>query len=212
MTAATLTLHMEESSRTVSEKHAVAVRKLASVDTADAEVEHLWLIGSDGALRAAYDQFSPVIYTYCLRRLGDQESATECTQDVFVSAWRSREQYSASQGRLIAWMMGIAKFRVVDALRARARTPVPVADPTMETEPVSTYGDDHLADRLLINHAIGTLEPRARGVIELAYFSALTHSEIVNQTGLPLGTVKSDIRRGLQRMREVLEGGEENVR
>ena len=71
--------------------------------------------------------------------------------------------------------------------------------------------DEQLADRLLIAHALEALSPRARSVVELAFYSDLTQTEIAATTGLPLGTVKSDLRRGLQRLRSHLEGGGENA-
>lgn len=177
--------------------------------SADLAVERAWVDGSDAALRAAYDQFSAMVYTYCLRSLGDADAAADATQETFLSAWRSKDRYDPSKGRLAAWIMAIARYRTVDAQRARGRAPLPTGDVDASSPAVDVGQpvDDRFADRLLIDHALGLLTDRARSVVELAYFSDLTQAEIAERTGLPLGTVKSDIRRGLLRLREYLQGG-----
>lgn len=178
-------------------------------DAADAAVARRWVAGDDAALRAAYDQFGSLVFTYCLRALGDRESAADCAQETFVSAWRSREGFDPDRGSLAGWLVGIARYRVLDAYRARGRTPVPQPDAVREsvaTQPAAP-ADEQLAERILVAHALTTLDERTRRVVELAFYSDLTHTKIAEQTGLPLGTVKSDLRRGLQRLRAHVEGG-----
>lgn len=187
-------------------RYRVGVDDDLAQDAADAAVARRWAAGDDAALRAAYDQFGSLVFTFCLRALGDRESATDCTQETFVSAWRSRDRFDPRRGSLPAWLVGIARYRVLDAYRARGRTPVPQPDPMVVA--ASDAADELLAERLLVAHALTTLDPRARHVVELAFYSDLTHTQIADRTGLPLGTVKSDLRRGLQRLREHVEGGE----
>ncbi len=107
--------------------------------------------------------------------------------------------------------MGIARFKVLDAYRAAPRVPAPRDDLAGDDVTEADAYDDQLADRLLIAHALEALSPRARRVVELAFYSDLTQTEIAETTGLPLGTVKSDLRRGLHRLRSHLEGGGENA-
>jgi RNA polymerase sigma-70 factor (ECF subfamily) len=180
--------------------------------------ESAWVEGTDDALRLAWDAFGSLVFTYCSRALRDPDRAADCAQETFVSAWRSRERYDPTKGSLAGWLTGIARFRVLDAHRAAARTPLPVDDPAVDA--AVGAGDaaagaaaaeppvaDLLADRLLVAHALEALAPRPRQVVELAFYSDLTQAEIAARLDLPLGTVKSDMRRALQRLRSHLEGG-----
>ena len=175
-------------------------------DAADASVVEHWLAGHDQALKMAYDQFGALVFSYCTRSLQDRATATDCVQDTFVSAWKSRDRFDPERGAFGAWLLGIARYRVIDAYRHTARTPTPVAD-----EQLHALGDHHepeddqLADRLLIARALETLKPRVRDVVELAFYSDLTQAEIALRLDMPLGTVKSDIRRGLLRIRDHME-------
>jgi RNA polymerase sigma factor (sigma-70 family) len=177
---------------------------------ADAAVAAAWSRGDDAALHLAWKQFGTLVFTYCVRAVGDRERAADCTQETFVSAWRSRERYDAAKGTLAGWLMGIARYKVLDAHRATARTPVPVEDEQLETSTSAGGNDpDRLADRLLVAHALESLSPRARSVVELAFYSDLTQTEIAERLSVPLGTVKSDMRRALVRLRGQLEGGDD---
>lgn len=159
--------------------------------------------GDDAALRAAYDEHSRVIYSFC-RRAVSEDRAMDVTQEVFVSAWKARARFDPAKGTLGGWLMGIAKNRLIDNLRAERRH----EDRRDDAE----FGDiadgedvDRVGDRMLVAAVLEQLPTRARQVVELAYFDDLTHAQIAERTDLPLGTVKSDIRRALQRMRENLE-------
>lgn len=182
-------------------------------DSATADVasraERLWIADDAGALEAAYAEHGALIHTFCRRSIVDAGAAAECTQDVFVSAWRSRERFDASKGSLAAWLMGIARFRVLDAYRAAGRRPSPGMpdDETIRSDP-GAAATDELVERLLMEHALDSLSHRARSVVELAFYSDLTHAQISERLGVPLGTVKSDIRRALLTLRHHLEGGD----
>jgi RNA polymerase sigma factor (sigma-70 family) len=159
----------------------------------------------DADLRSVYDEHGGLVYAICRKAL-DEHSAKDVTQEVFVSAWKARDQYDPQRGTLGAWLVGITKRRIIDHLRSerrhadrRAAEPVEHTDPQSETEVGRTI------DRMVVADAMLALPDRARQVIELAYLEGLTHHEITDRTGLPLGTVKSDIRRGLTRIRERLE-------
>lgn len=183
----------------------------ASREAADDAVAGRWVAGDEVALRLAYEQFGTLIFTFCSRALVDRGAAADCTQETFLSAWRSRDGYDPKRGSLAGWLMGIARFKVLDAYRAAARIPAPRDDLAGDDVTEADAYDDQLADRLLIAHALEALSPRARRVVELAFYSDLTQTEIAETTGLPLGTVKSDLRRGLLRLRSHLEGSEGNA-
>jgi RNA polymerase sigma-70 factor (ECF subfamily) len=170
----------------------------------DDAVEAAFVAGDADALRRAYDAHGRLVFTLCRRSL-NPEAAADVTQEVFVAAWQARAQFDPSRGSLAGWLVGIARNKVIDSLRAQARRPVAAREPETTDAPVTSTAVDSLADRLLLADAMAGLPDRAKKVIQLAFFEDLTHPEIAERTSLPLGTVKSDIRRGLQRMRRHLE-------
>ena len=159
--------------------------------------------GDESALREAYDAHSPLIYSFCRRALGDQR-AEDVTQEVFVSAWRARDTFRPDKGNLGAWLVGIAKNRLIDNVRSEKRHSYqqPL---THEADASVEPNLDRVGDQMVVAEALRTLPERSRTVIELAYFSDLTHAEVAERTSIPLGTVKSDIRRGLAKIRQQLE-------
>jgi RNA polymerase sigma factor (sigma-70 family) len=159
--------------------------------------------GEEHALRELYDRSSRIVYSYCRRVVG-ADLAADVTQEVFLAAWRSRDRYRPDQGTLTGWVMGIARFKAIDAVRARARRPDPVEE-TGQAEDAAVSDAEDLALRMLVADSLRELPERARQMVELAFFDDLTHTEIAERTGQPLGTVKSDIRRGLERMRRHME-------
>lgn len=169
------------------------------------DVEIAFVAGEDDVLRRVYDAYGRLVFTLCNRSL-DRETAVEVTQDVFVAAWQKREQYDPARGSLAGWLMGIARYKVIDALRSQGRRPrtaetAPHAEAAApDPEPV-----DGLADRLLLASALAALPERSRRMLELAFYEDLTHVQIAERCDVPLGTVKSDIRRGLARLRQHLE-------
>lgn len=160
--------------------------------------------GDDTALKAAYDEHGPFIYTFCKRALGP-EAGADVTQEVFLAAWKARERFDPTRGSLAGWLVGIAKNKIIDTHR-RAGRRVTETELTFESsESAETPSLDRLADRMLLADALTTLPERARKVLEYAFYDDLTHQQIADKCDLPLGTVKSDIRRGLQRLRHHLE-------
>ena len=161
-------------------------------------------------LRAIYDAHGPLVYAICRKALGD-DGAGEVTQDVFVSAWRARDQFDPARGTLAAWLVGITKRRIIDHVRRERRHSDRRADigeePSTATSRSVTEAEvDRVADRMTIAHALDSLPTRPRQMIGLAYVEGLTHQEIAERTGIPLGTIKSDIRRGLLALREHIGG------
>ena len=167
------------------------------------DVETAFVRGDDDALRRAYDEYGRLVYSFCARSL-DSERAKDVTQEVFLSAWRARERYNPEKGRLGAWLMGIARNRVIDNVRSEKRHSDRRADE--DSVDLSTEAEvERTSDQMLVADALRELPERSREVITLAYFHDLTHPQIAERTNIPLGTVKSDIRRGLARIRRHLE-------
>lgn len=157
-------------------------------------------------LRAAYDAHGTVIFSFCRRSLG-ADLASDVAQEVFVTAWRNRARYDQTKGTLRSWLFGIARFKVLGALRSRPPLHA-VHDPEEERQRIDASDVDRLADRLVLEDAMSALSDRAREIVRLAYIEDLTHTQIAERTKLPLGTVKSDIRRALARLRLELEASD----
>ena len=160
-------------------------------------------------LRAVYDAHGALVYSLCRRALG-AEAAKDATQEVFVSAWRNREQYDPGRGALGAWIVGITKRRIIDQLRSEGRHADRRADElhderSSSDELRSDRVAERVVDRMFAGHLLASLPSRTREVIELFYVHDLTHREVAEHTGLPIGTVKSDIRRGLTKIRDEMK-------
>ncbi len=164
--------------------------------------------GDESALEAVYDRWSALVHTFSLRALGDPHDAEEVTQQVFVAAWRSRHTLTPSPSALPAWLIGIARHKVADVRAARARdarrTEAAAATPITET--VEQSADEEVTERLVVRQAVEELPDPRRTIVMLAFWRGLSHTEIAESVGLPLGTVKSHARRGLIQLHQQLEG------
>ncbi len=171
------------------------------------DLERRFVEGDEAALAQVYEDHGSLIYSYCRRQLGP-ETGRDVTQEIFTSAWRARHRFDPDRGSIRAWLMGIAKNRVVDQYRMQSRRPQ-IADGVEVADRQDNGSDriqiDRVGDRMILANALNELNDRARTVVELSFFHQLTHPEIAAQTGLPLGTVKSDIRRSLQKLKHHLE-------
>jgi RNA polymerase sigma factor (sigma-70 family) len=173
----------------------------------EAAIAEGFVAGSERALDGAYRRWSPLVYTIALRSLGDVTDAEDVTQKTFVAAWQGRGTFDPDRSRLPAWLVGIAKNTIADTHAARARVRR-LNDQLAARLPAQELADDSeidIADKLAIAEEIASLEPEAQRIIRLAFFDDLTHSQIAERLGMPLGTVKSHIRRSLSRLRTRLE-------
>lgn len=184
-------------------------RRSAVAPTADIritdELEDAFRSGSEQGLAAAYQEHGSLVHTLCAR--AHPTAAADLTQEVFLTAWKARDQFDPERGPLAAWLVGITKNKIIDAYRKAGRQ-VPTTDTGGAEEGVTATHRaplDRIADRLLVTEALDTLPDRSREIVKLAFYEDLTHEQIAAQTTVPLGTVKSDIRRGLARMRRYLE-------
>jgi RNA polymerase sigma factor (sigma-70 family) len=174
------------------------------------DAESAWdarfIAGDERALEHVYRRWSPVVFTLALRSLGDRTDAVDVTQKTFVSAWTSRANFDPSRARLSTWLVAIAKRRIADTHEARSRIRTLHEQLQRVTRPDDLVTEDiDLGETLLVAQEIERLEPDARKVMKLAFFDDLTHQEISRRLDMPLGTVKSHIRRSLERMRTRLE-------
>jgi RNA polymerase sigma factor (sigma-70 family) len=164
--------------------------------------------GDERALEEIYRRWSPVVFTMALRFVGDRGDAEDVTQKAFVSAWTSRRSYDPAKAKLSTWLIAITRRRIADTLEARARVRALQQELQRFTAPEDVVGAEiDLGDRLLLADEIDRLEPDARRVVRLAFYDDLTHEQISERLGMPLGTVKSHIRRSLTRLRSRLEVG-----
>ncbi|WP_210650119.1 RNA polymerase sigma factor [Nocardioides sp. SYSU D00065] len=171
--------------------------------------------GDETALETIYDRWSALVHTYALRALGDAHDAEDVTQQVFVSAWRSRHTLNPSPSALPAWLVGIARHKVADVRAARARDAHRVESAAALGEgrdAVVQSADDEVAERLVVRQAVDDLPDPRRTIVLLAFWEGLSHAEIAESVGLPLGTVKSHVRRGLLKIHEQLEGARREAR
>ncbi len=174
-----------------------------------ATLEERFVAGDERALAEAFAAHSGVVLGLARKSVGSD--ADDVAQQVFVSAWQSRHRFDAERGSLRSWLIGITRFKIIDHLRAAGRRAVPTVDDGPEVaDPVSHA--EQLADRLVLTDALDTLPAERRMVVELAFYNDLSHPEIAERTGLPLGTVKSHARRGLATLRAELEVSRDGLR
>ncbi len=163
--------------------------------------------GSREALAEAYREWSALVHTLALRSLGNHHDAEDVTQQVFVAAWRSRHTLRPERGTVAGWLVGITRHTVADhhAKRARQARDAAAVAANAGPESLAAPPDDQLAARLVLHDELGRLgEPRGT-VVRMAFIEDLTHEQIAERLDLPLGTVKSHVRRGLTRLRTRLE-------
>jgi len=165
------------------------------------------------ALRALYGRYGRMVYGLALRIVGDPPSAEEITQDVFLKAWQNAARYDPSLSGVPTWLSRIARNRAIDVLRERgrgerhgreARELLPTDGGRGGDDPAIAH--EHAALRDEVKEAVAALPENQRQVLLLAFFQGLTHSQIAERLGEPLGTVKTRIRDAMRALRAVLDG------
>ncbi|MFD7615107.1 sigma-70 family RNA polymerase sigma factor [Streptomyces sp. NPDC059828] len=182
------------------------IGRAASTETAeptDAEIGVGLAEGDERSLELAYQRWGKLVHCMASRRIGDPLEAEDVTQQVFLAAWRGRSGYRPDRGSVGAWLVGIARYKIADALSDRTRRLEFVSAAAAGLRPLAASGGDpdRLLDRVLLFGELERLPRVQREVLALAYFGDLTQVQIARRTGLPLGTVKAHCRSGLQRMR-----------
>ncbi|TAK71997.1 MAG: sigma-70 family RNA polymerase sigma factor [Dehalococcoidia bacterium] len=168
-----------------------------------------------GAFEALYDRYADLVFSVALRVVGDRHVAEDVMQDVYLQLWRRPEQFDAARGSFRTWLLSIARNRSIDERRAvtrRLRHAAPVSrtgeeeaieDSDRRGDPAaaSVFADEQAA----VKAALATIPDEQRIAIELGYFGGLTQQEIAVRLNQPLGTVKTRIRLGMQKLRVALE-------
>jgi RNA polymerase sigma-70 factor (ECF subfamily) len=167
--------------------------------------------GDVEAFAVIYDRYSRSVYSLAWKMLGDAQAAQEVTQEVFEAIWRGAKAFAPGRGRARTWILAMAHHKSVDAMR---RQRVRASEPLSEAHPAEA---DVVAlamrrvEGTVVRAALATLPEAQRTVVVLAYYGGYTQQEIAQRLGVPLGTVKTRIRDGLQKLRDRLGAAEENT-
>ena len=183
-----------------------SLRRVTEPD--DDDVARRFREGDEQALALAYERWGGQLYGMAVRAFGPGPDAEDVTQQTFIAAWTGRNGYSAASGPLPAWLVGICRHKIADVWvkRDRQRRQSEAVAVEVASRPGAQDGvDTRVADRVLLLGELDRIGQPQRGIIELAFFEDLTHAQISARTGIPLGTVKSHIRRTLERLRTRLE-------
>jgi RNA polymerase sigma-70 factor (ECF subfamily) len=166
--------------------------------------------GDQLALHVLYTQTHRIVFTLIMRIVSNRETAEELTLDVFHDVWRRAPVYDPVGGSVVGWIMNQARSRAIDRLRFEQRKKrVNDRADSPATVPAESGPQEAFAAReqgRLLRHALEALTPQERQAIEAAFFSELTYSEVATRLNQPLGTVKTRIRSGLGKLRQVLAG------
>jgi RNA polymerase sigma-70 factor (ECF subfamily) len=167
------------------------------------------------AFEVLYDRYGDLVYSVSLRIVGDTYVAEDVTQDVFLRVWRRPDQFDLHRGKFVTWLLSVARNRSIDHRRSQSRRMRHEALPSSEEEEDILPSEDSRDDpalvtvlseeRTAVRAALEVLPPEQKLAIQLAYFGGMTQQEIANKLGQPLGTVKTRMRLGMQKMRHALE-------
>ena len=164
--------------------------------------------GDQSALTTLYDSTSRLVFGLILRVVSDRATAEEVLLDVYTQIWRQAGSYDRKRGAPLAWMMTIARTRGIDRLRSSkadlTREPLETSGEVTATTPSPEDASVASERGRLVRSALDTLSAEQREVIELAYYSGLSHSEIALRLNQPLGTVKTRTRLGMMKLRDTL--------
>lgn len=166
--------------------------------------------GDADALAALYDRYAPLMLGLGTKMLGSRRGAEDLLHDVFMEAWRKADSYDPERGSVRSWLLLRTRSRALDRLRSAEHTRVTPTEPQElpEDKEAPAPADPSLApDRAAARAAVAALNDDQRVVIELAYFRGLSSSEIAQQVGIPIGTVKSRTRAAMKALRESFSVG-----
>ena len=166
--------------------------------------------GDRQALLSLYDRYAPILLAVATRVTGSPAEGEEVVQDAMVRAWLEAPSYDRTRGSPIAWLLTLTRNRAIDIVRARGRRTayeMAATDEALRSEPSPTP-ESELGDAQrshAVRRALASLSGEQRAVLDLAYFSGLSHSEIAERLQQPLGTVKTRIAQCIRRLRDELE-------
>jgi RNA polymerase sigma-70 factor (ECF subfamily) len=154
-----------------------------------------------------FDHFAPRLKGFLMKQGADDAVAEEVTQDVMVTLWRKADLFDPKKSSASTWLFRIARNRRIDRLRRQKAADLDPAEPALQPTPLPDVADemDARLREAQVRAALAELPEEQREVVRLAFFTGLSHSEISDETGLPLGTVKSRIRLAFGRLRQLIE-------
>jgi RNA polymerase sigma-70 factor (ECF subfamily) len=157
------------------------------------------------AFLAFYQQYGKLVYSLAYRILQNATLAEEVTQDTFLKIWQQKSRWDPERGKLKSWLLTIAHYTAIDRLRQEKRQPNlhPEAIEDMEEAMLASRGESGWQDGTVLRMLVRQLPAEQASLIELAFFRGMSHSEIADETQIPLGTVKTRLRTGLQKLREL---------
>jgi len=158
--------------------------------------------GDPDALEDAYRAYGAATFGLLVRLLGEREAAEDVQQQVFTEVWRRAADYDPRRAGLLTWVLTIARSRAIDHLRRRIPEP---RDPQVSDARTVASDADALLERWRLAHLLGRLPEDERVLLRLRFYDELSQSEISAATGIPIGTVKARMVRGLTRLREMIE-------
>jgi RNA polymerase sigma-70 factor (ECF subfamily) len=164
--------------------------------------------GDEAALGALYDRFGGIVYALAHRIVGQQVDAEEVVMETFSQVWRDAAKFDSRRGSVPAWLCIIARSRALDLVRSHSRRQRLNESVAREPADDSVGAPDvlHEERRRAVGAALAELPEAQREAIELAYFQGLSQSEIAERLQQPLGTIKTRMRTGMQKLRETLRG------
>jgi RNA polymerase sigma-70 factor, ECF subfamily len=157
--------------------------------------------GDQAAMAEIYDRYSNVVYSVALRVVGDTGAAEDILQEVFMQLWRNPQAFDANRGSLPAWLAVISRNRAIDFLRKR-RPEAEMEEIVVNVEPEIVRGAEWSLLFGKIRGVLAGMPDSQRMALEMSFFEGLTHGEIAQKTGEPLGTIKTRIRAGLTALRK----------
>jgi RNA polymerase sigma-70 factor (ECF subfamily) len=183
---------------------AATIPEVSTLNPTDEELlERVGRLDHD-AFEVLYRRYSRSVLGLALRRLGDRGRAEDALQETFTAIWRAAKTYRPERGPAAPWLFAVARNSISDRGRARREPPAEAPDePSLEAGPAERAEESWLSWR--VHTALGALPDHERELIELAYWSGLSQSEIANLVGIPLGTVKTRTRSALARLADELE-------
>ena len=191
------------------QEQAYSIRPASTTSNDDSSLIRRVADGDEAALATLYDRWSQVVYSLVAHLLNDADGAEDVVEETFWQIWQRAASYDASRGTLRTWILTIGRSRALDRLRSRKRNREdgavdlslirdPRSDPSQQVEGTERSN--------LVYAALGQLPEDQRVALELAYFRGLSQSEISTLMGEPLGTIKTRMRLGMQKLRDMLVG------
>lgn len=176
-----------------------------SSEANDAALVRRVVEGDESALAMLYDRYSGVVYSAVKRIVDDTGAAEEVLQDIFYQLWRNASSFEPTRGSLAGWLLVSARNRAIDRLRRRGRAAMEELGENLVAFPFQLESQIVRTDMIAkVKSVLETLTPEQREALDFAYFEGMTHSEIAQRTGEPLGTVKTRLRSALGVLKRAL--------